>query len=107
LGAPEAGVTVVSVLRLPVRSDSVGALAEAFAELDVFGHSARSGGFRGGRLLRPLEAESPVVVIAEWENLESYRAWLDNPVREQLRTRLEPLLAGDVVAGDLYEEVSV
>jgi hypothetical protein len=80
-------------------------LVDAFAELDVFGHSARSGGFVGGRLLRPLDGEGPVVVVAEWETPESYQAWLDNPVREELRTRLEPLLAGDVVAGDLYEEV--
>jgi heme-degrading monooxygenase HmoA len=107
VGTAEAGVTVVSLLRLPVRSDSVGALADAFAELDVFGHSARSGGFLGGRFLRPLEGGAPVVVVAEWETPESYRAWLDNPVREELRTRLEPLLAGDVVAGDLYEEVSM
>jgi heme-degrading monooxygenase HmoA len=107
VGTAEARVTVVSLLRLPVRPDSVGALADAFAELDVFGHSARSGGFLGGRFLRPLEADAPVFVIAEWDRPESYEAWLDNPVREELRTRLEPLLAGDVVAGDLYEEVSM
>jgi len=48
----------------------------------------------------------PVLVVAEWESPESYQAWLGDPIREQLRERLEPLLAGDVVSGDLYEEVS-
>ena len=100
-------MTVVSVLRLPVRAGAAAALADAFDDLDVFGHSARSGGFLGGRFLRPLDEQAPVVVIAEWETPESYRAWLDNPVREELRERLEPLLAGDVVSGDLYEEVSM
>jgi heme-degrading monooxygenase HmoA len=107
MGAPEARVTVVSVLRLPVRPGSIGALADAFTELDIFGHSARSGGFLGARFLRPLDEQAPVVVIAEWETPQSYQAWLDNPVREELRERLEPLLADDVVAGDLYEEVSM
>jgi heme-degrading monooxygenase HmoA len=100
-------MTVVSILRLPVRPESSEALSDAFAELDVFGHSARSGGFLGGRLLRPLDGEGPMVVVAEWETPESYQAWLDNPVREELRARLEPLLAADVVAGNLYEEVPV
>jgi heme-degrading monooxygenase HmoA len=98
-------VSVVSVLRIPVRGGAADELAQAFAELDVFGHSARSGGFLGGRFLRPLEPGGPVVVIAEWESAASYEGWLRNPVRDELRARLEPLLAGEVAAGELYEEV--
>ncbi|HKP18643.1 MAG TPA: antibiotic biosynthesis monooxygenase family protein [Gaiellaceae bacterium] len=100
-------MTVVSILRLPVRPEAVRELARAFEELDVFGHSEQSGGFLGGRFLRPLEEQAPVVVVAEWESSESYQAWLDNPVRDELRGRLAPLLAGVVAAGDLYEEVPV
>jgi heme-degrading monooxygenase HmoA len=101
-------VRVVSVLRLPVRPGAAGDLARAFEELDVFVHSARSGGFLGGRLLRPLEDAKPVVmVIAEWESPESYEGWLRNPVREELSERVAPLLAGEVAAGELYEEVSM
>ena len=76
----------------------------AFEEQDVFGHSRRSGGFIGGRLLRPLEPGDPVVVIAEWESAESYQGWLDNPIRGELSAAIAPLLAEDVVPGRLYEE---
>jgi heme-degrading monooxygenase HmoA len=95
-------VSVVSVLRLPVRPGSEDALVRAFAELEVFKHSERSGGFLGGRLLRPL-AGGPFLVIAEWESDRAYTGWLENPVRERLGAHIEPLLAGEVEAGDLYE----
>ena len=100
-------MTVVSVLRLPVRRGRVEELARAFDELDVFGHSERSGGFLGARFLRPLAEGDPVVVIAEWDTPESYQGWLDNPVRNALSEQLAPLLADEVVAGELYEEVSM
>lgn len=100
-------MTVVSVLRLPVRRGRVEELARAFDELDVFGHSERSGGFLGGRFLRPLAEDGPVVVIAEWETPASYQGWLDNPVRNALSEQLAPLLSDEVVAGELYEEVSM
>ena len=48
-----------------------------------------------------------MVVIAEWETPGSYQGWLDNPVRKELSERLAPLLADEVVAGELYEEVSM
>ena len=100
-------MSVVSLLRLPVRAGAAEELARAFEELDVFGHSARSGGFLGGRFLRPLDRDAPVVVIAEWESAESYEGWLRNPVRGELSARVAPLLAGEVAAGELYEEVSM
>ncbi len=98
---------IVSVLRLPVRHGHVEDLARAFDELDVFGHSEQSGGFLGGRFLRPLAEGAPVVVIAEWETPAGYQGWLDNPVRKELSEQLAPLLADEVVAGELYEEVSM
>jgi heme-degrading monooxygenase HmoA len=100
-------MSVISVLRLPVRPGAVEELARAFDELDVFGHSERSGGFLGGRFLRPLAEGAPVVVIAEWETPGSYQGWLDNPVRNALSEQLAPLLADEVAAGELYEEVSM
>jgi heme-degrading monooxygenase HmoA len=95
---------VVSVLSLAVRPGAEDDLVRAFAEQDVFGHSRRSGGFLGGRLLRPLEPGDPFVVIAEWDGPGSYQGWLDNPIRGQLSAALEPLLAEHVVPGRLYEE---
>jgi heme-degrading monooxygenase HmoA len=102
VGSAEAGVTVLSVLRLHAR-DGVD-LAAAFVELDVFGHSRRSGGFLDGRLLRPVEGGG-YLVLAEWEDAEAYRAWLDHPTRAELGAQLEPVLTEDVASGELFEEV--
>jgi heme-degrading monooxygenase HmoA len=104
VGETEAVVTVVSVLRLPVRSGSEDALVRAFAELEIFRHSEESGGFRAGRLLRPLSGAA-FLVIGEWESDDAYRGWLENPVRAELGARIESLLAGEVQAGELYEDV--
>jgi heme-degrading monooxygenase HmoA len=98
-------VTVVSVLRLPVREDAREELPSSFDELQIFERSREGGGFLGGRLLRPLEGDGPFLVVAEWESADAYREWLDNPVRAALAARLEPLLDGDVMAGQLFEQV--
>ena len=98
-------MTVVSVLRLTPRAGRADELARTFVELAIFEHSHRSGGFLGGRLLRPLADGEPFVVVAEWESAEAYQGWLDNPVRAELGERLEPLLDEDVASGQLYEEV--
>ena len=98
-------MTIVSVLRLNVREGAGEELARLYDELEVFEHSRRSGGFRSGRLLRPLREGDPYLVIAEWERAEDYQAWLDNPVRAELGTHLGPLLADDVAGGELFEEV--
>jgi heme-degrading monooxygenase HmoA len=96
---------IVSVLRLTPRTGRSDDFARTFVELDIFEHSRRSGGFLGGRLLRPLVEREPFVVVAEWENAEAYQKWLDNPVRAELGERLQPLLDEDVASGQLYEEV--
>ena len=95
-------MTIVSVLRLPARAGAD--LAAAFAELEIFEHSRRSGGFLGGRLLRSLEVDG-YLVVAEWEDAEAYQGWLDNPVRADVGAQLEPLLTDDVASGELFEEV--
>jgi heme-degrading monooxygenase HmoA len=77
----------------------------AFAELAVFARSRESGGFLGGRLLRPVSGEDELLVVAEWENASAYQAWLDNPVRGELAAGIAPFLADEVTAGSLYEEV--
>jgi heme-degrading monooxygenase HmoA len=97
---------VVSVLQIAVKPGSEDELVRAFSEQEIFEHSRRSGGFVGGRLLRPLTSGEPFVVVAEWENAESYQAWLNNPVRDRLSAALEPLLAEHMVPGKLYEETS-
>jgi heme-degrading monooxygenase HmoA len=96
-------MTVTSVLRLPVRPGKEHELVQAFAELRIFERSRESGGFLGGRLLRPVD-DGPFLVVAEWESADDYQGWLDNPVREEIGAKLEHLVAEDVQAGELYEE---
>ena len=103
--AREIRMSVLSVLRLPVCQGAGEALERGFAELEIFAHSRRSGGFRWGRLLRPHEG-GPYAVVAEWKSAEAYRGWLDNPARAEVGARLEPLLEAEVAAGELWEVVA-
>jgi heme-degrading monooxygenase HmoA len=96
-------VSVVSILSISVRDGAD--LAGAFARLEIFEQSRLSGGFRSGRLLRPVEERNRYLVLAEWDSAEAYQRWLDNPVRAELAQQLEPLLEGGVTSGVLYEEV--
>lgn len=95
-------MTVASVLPLVVRPGAEDDLVRLFADLAVFEQARRSGGFVGGRLLRPLAAGDPFLVIADWDSADSYQDWLENPVRAELAARLEPLLADEVARGGLY-----
>lgn len=97
-------MTIVSVLRLVPREGAADALARAFEEHEIFEHSRRSGGFLGGRLLRPLNGDA-FLVVAEWETAADYQGWLDNPVRAELGAHLEPLVTDDAPVGELFEEV--
>ena len=97
---------VVSVLSLVARPGAEDDLVRAFAEQEIFEHSRRSGGFVTGRLLRPLMPGEPFLVIAEWDEADSYQRWLENPVRAELSAALQPLLAEQDVTGKLYEESS-
>ena len=95
---------IVSVLRVPAREGAEGELLRAFSELEVFEHARRSGGFRAGRLLRPLEPGEPLLVLAEWDDAAAYQGWLDNPARLEISERLASLLDGEVTTGVLYED---
>jgi heme-degrading monooxygenase HmoA len=95
---------VVSVLAIAAKPGAEDDVVRMFAERGVFEQARRSGGFVAGRLLRPLAAGEPFLVVAEWESPESYQGWLDNPIRDQLSAVLEPLLVEHVAPGGLYEE---
>lgn len=92
------------MLSLPVRAGEEESIARLYDELEIFELSRRSGGFLGGRLLRPLGAGEPFLVIAEWVGPEDYQRWLDNPIRAELGGRIAPLLDGEVAAGTVYTE---
>lgn len=97
-------MSVVSVLFLPVREGAADDVARTYVEAEIFELSRQSGGFRSGRLLRPLRAGEPMCVIAEWESADDYQRWLDNPVRASLGERLSPYVSGEIVSGSLYED---
>jgi heme-degrading monooxygenase HmoA len=95
---------VVSVLELYVLPGSEQAVARAYDELGIFERSRESGGFRSGRLLEPSERGKPMLVIAEWDDAESYQRWLSNPVREEIGDHLEPMLSGDPKVVGIFNE---
>lgn len=99
-------MSVVSVLRLLVRDGAEAHLEAAYTSLGIFERARESGGFRSGRLLRPVLAGEAFLVVAEWDDAAAYQRWLDNPVRAELATQLEPLIAGPP-EGVVYEEVRV
>lgn len=98
-------MSVVSVLPIAVRPGREDELVRAFRELQVFEHARGAGGFLGGRLLRPLAAGDPFLVVAEWESEGAYRGWLESPLRRELASRIEPLLLTSVQQGGLYLEL--
>lgn len=97
-------MSVVSVLRVPVRAGAEERLADAYSSLGIFELARESGGFRGGRLLGPVTAGESFLVVAEWDDAAAYQRWLDSPVRAGLATHLEPLIEGPLEVG-VYEEV--
>jgi heme-degrading monooxygenase HmoA len=97
-------VVVISVLRLNVRPGSEQALIRYYSEHEIFERARESGGFRGGRLLEPVEPETAFLVIAEWDDAEAYRRWLENPVRAELGRGLEPLVGSQPPDGAIYRE---
>jgi heme-degrading monooxygenase HmoA len=99
VGTAAADRPVHSVLRIPVRGDAADEFADGFGRLRVFEHASRQPGFRAARLLRPLAQGEPFLVVAEWDSLEAYDGWLENPVRERLAAELQPLLGGDMAGG--------
>jgi heme-degrading monooxygenase HmoA len=106
VGPEDAQVTVVSVLRVPVRAGAEDRLTEAYSSLGIFELARESGGFRSGRLLRPVIPGDPFLVVAEWDDAAAYQRWLDSPVRAGLASQLEPLIDGELEGG-VYEEVRV
>jgi heme-degrading monooxygenase HmoA len=94
------GTDVYSILRIPVRPGSEDAFADRFAQLRIFELCGESGTLRAARLLRPTsDATSTFVVVAEWDSIEAYQGWLDNPLRERLSLDLESLLDGEMSGG--------
>jgi heme-degrading monooxygenase HmoA len=83
-----------SLLQIPVRPGAENDFAQRFRAQRVFEHAASIRGFRGGRLLRPLEPGGSFVVSADWDSPEAYQAWLGAPIRDQLTQAIDDLVDG-------------
>jgi heme-degrading monooxygenase HmoA len=105
VGEKDEDVSVVSVLRVPVRDGAGERLAEAYSTLEIFARARESGGFREGRLLRPVSPRAPFLVVAEWDDEADYQRWLDSPVRAELGRQLEPVIDGQLEGGVYVEAV--
>lgn len=95
-------MTFVSLLEFraaPGRGDDV---VRGYGEQRIFETCAGRGGLRSARLLRPLDEGEAFVVVAEWDDAQSYRAWLADPERARVNAPLAPLLDGES-RGGLYE----
>lgn len=49
-------------------------------------------GFLGGELLHDVDNDHRVVILASWDNLESWNLWNNSDERERLSSSIEPLL---------------
>jgi heme-degrading monooxygenase HmoA len=94
-----------SLLQIPVRPGAEDEFARRFRAQRVFEHAASIPGFRGGRLLRPLEPGGSFVVSADWDSPDAYQAWLGAPIRDQLTQALDDLVAGAMTAA-LFVDVT-
>jgi heme-degrading monooxygenase HmoA len=102
MGEAATRMTVVSVLALAARPGAEAELARRFAQLEVFERARELGGFRGGRLLRSVDEPARFLIIADWTSAEAYGGWLRSSTRDELSAELVPLLAAEVVAGELF-----
>ena len=87
----------------PGRRDDVVAL---FERLDVLREASATAGFLGAELHVAADGSEELLVTATWTSSAAYDAWLENPVREQMRPALEELLVEPPVPR-LYELVEV
>jgi quinol monooxygenase YgiN len=97
-------VRSVLVLRaLPGRRDDVTAL---FERLEILRQASAVPGFLGAELDAAADDPDELLVTAMWESGAAYDAWLESPVREQMRSPLEQLLA-EAPQPRVYERVQV
>jgi heme-degrading monooxygenase HmoA len=76
-----------------------------FARLGILSEASRVPGFVAAELQVPADDSDELLVMALWETAAAYDAWLESPVREQMRPALEELLAESPAAGRVYEIV--
>jgi heme-degrading monooxygenase HmoA len=84
-----------SVLFFSLRPGRRDEFVAGFARLEVLRRAGSQPGFRRAQLHLRVDGADEALVIADWDSLEAYRGWLDNPVRAQIQAELGPLLAAD------------
>jgi heme-degrading monooxygenase HmoA len=84
-----------SVLVLRAKPGCRERLVELFTDLQVLEKASRQEGFVSCEVQVPADDDEHVLVTALWKSPDAYQGWLDNPVREEMRPRLEELVAAD------------
>lgn len=88
---------VHTLLELPIRTGSEGAVVEIFRTAGVFELAGRNEGFLGARLLVSSEQGQPLLVLAEWADETAIQRWVDDPARERANRELAPHLADEPI----------
>ena len=92
-----------SVIRLQVEPGREREFEEQFRGRGVLRRAREAARLRTGELLRPI-AGGPYVVVATWDSVEDYAAWVNSPIRGEL-SATAPQLSQPVAPADLYEIV--
>lgn len=100
-----------SILTLRAAAGQAGALEELYAQQGVLAHARQFPGCRDAVLLRCAGGDPATgthLVIADWNSIDDYQRWIEDPWRVALSRQLAELLAtGDeeLIVGKLFEFV--
>ena len=84
--------SVLYIRTKPGRRDE---LVELFERLQILEKASLQEGFISSEVHVPVDGDDLVLVTATWTSPDAYQGWLDNPVREEMRTDLELLADGE------------
>lgn len=100
---------VRSVLALRARNGHAEAVEELYRERGILDRAVRFPGCRAATLLRCTDdGPGTHLVIADWDDADAYRRWVDDAWRAAVSAELTPLLdidADEPLIGGLYEPV--
>ena len=98
-----------SVLSLCAAGGDTGALETFYRDQQILERAREFPGCRDAVLLRAIDGGSVThLVIADWDGVEDYQRWVQDPWRAAVSRQLADLLdtePGELVVGGLFEPV--
>lgn len=98
-----------SILTLRAATGQAGALEDLYARQGVLARARQFPGCRDAVLLRSAGGDPATgthLVIADWDSIDDYQRWIEDPWRAALSRQLADLLApgsGELIVGKLFE----